>query len=241
MRRTLHDLATLAARIGVGGIFFANGWHKLEVGLTATGTQFATQGAPAPGAWAAVTMLTELIGGALLVAGLFTAPLGLVLFAETLAVFFVARPLNPIDTNLIVVLGAAAVLLAVTGAGRVSVDHMVVIRRREAEAADEFAADHEADDVIASLRDPDAPHEPGPLRGDDVRGSGAPETGPPVPDSRGAGETEAGPGEDTAPHHLPRTVADELPGDTLVAGKKTASAARSGRGRTARKPADPAE
>ncbi|MFC7715454.1 DoxX family protein [Nonomuraea recticatena] len=48
MRRTLHDLATLAARIGVGGIFFANGWHKLEVGLTATGTQFATQGAPLP-------------------------------------------------------------------------------------------------------------------------------------------------------------------------------------------------
>ncbi|MFC7715455.1 hypothetical protein [Nonomuraea recticatena] len=101
------------------------------------------------------------------------------LFAETLAVFFVARPLNPIDTNLIVVLGAAAVLLAVTGAGRVSVDHMVVIRRREAEAADEFAADHEADNVIASLRDPDAPHEPGPLHGDDMRGSAAPETAPP--------------------------------------------------------------
>ncbi|GAA3312318.1 hypothetical protein [Nonomuraea dietziae] len=39
---------------------------------------------------------------------------------------------------------------------------MVVIRRREAEAADEFAADHEADNVIASLRDPDAPHQPGP-------------------------------------------------------------------------------
>ncbi|GAA3312315.1 hypothetical protein GCM10020219_021970 [Nonomuraea dietziae] len=74
-----------------------------------------------------------------------------------------------------------------------------------------------------------------------MRGSAAPETGPPVPDSRGAGETEVGPGEDTAPHHLPRTVTDELPGDTLVAGKKTASAARSGRDRTGRKPADPAE
>ncbi|GAA2403699.1 DoxX family protein [Nonomuraea africana] len=262
MRRTLHDLATLAARIGVGGLFFANGWHKLEVGLTATGTQFAAQGAPAPGAWAAVTMLTELIGGALLVAGLFTPMLGLVLFAETLAVFFVARPLNPIDTNLIVALGAASVLLAVTGAGRVSVDHMVVIRRREAEAADEFAAENEADDVIAALRDPDAVRELGARRDAVPPDSGSPDSGSPDPslpvmdrpvaDSRGSGETdagspdpgareEAGPGDDTAPHHLPRTVADELPGDTLVAGKKTASAARSGRGRSARKPADPAE
>ncbi|MET9336587.1 DoxX family protein [Nonomuraea sp. NPDC003804] len=154
MRRTLHDLATLAARLGVGGLFFANGWHKLEVGLTATGAQFAAQGAPAPGAWAAITMLTELIGGALLVAGLFTPVLGLLLFAETLAVFLVARPLNPVDTNLVVALGAAAVLLAVTGAGRISVDHMVVIRRREAQAADEFAADNEADSVIDALREP---------------------------------------------------------------------------------------
>ncbi|MGW4470848.1 DoxX family membrane protein [Nonomuraea sp. NPDC004354] len=154
MRRTLHDLATLAARLGVGGLFFANGWHKLEVGLTATGAQFAAQGAPAPGAWAAITMLTELIGGALLVAGLFTPVLGLLLFAETLAVFLVARPLNPVDTNLVVALGAASVLLAVTGAGRISVDHMVVIRRREAQAADEFAADNEADSVIDALREP---------------------------------------------------------------------------------------
>jgi putative oxidoreductase len=159
VRRTLHDLATLAARVGVGGIFFANGWHKLEAGLTATGAQFETLGAPAPGVWAATTMLTELLGGALLVAGLAVPACGLLLFAEAVAVFAIAsgdpsQPLTGGDVNLIVALGAASILLAVSGAGRLSVDHMVVIKRRDAEAAEDFAADSEAEDVLASLREP---------------------------------------------------------------------------------------
>ncbi|MEU4834691.1 DoxX family protein [Streptosporangium sp. NPDC023615] len=162
MRRTLHDLASLAARLGVGGIFFANGWHKLEAGLNATAAQFATLEAPGPYVWAAVTMLMELIGGALLVAGLAVPACGLLLFAEALAVFVLASghaglPLTGGDAKLIVALGAASILLAVGGAGRLSVDHMVVIKRREAEAAEDFAAEAEADDVIAALREPEAP------------------------------------------------------------------------------------
>ncbi|MEU8271551.1 DoxX family membrane protein [Sphaerisporangium sp. NPDC049002] len=158
MRRTFQDLASLAARLGVGGIFFANGWHKLEFGLTATSEQFAKMDAPGPGIWAAATMLIELIGGALLVAGLAVPACGLILFVEALAVFVLVSgdtglPLTGGDINLIVALGAASVLLAVVGAGRLSIDHLVVIRRREAEAADEMAADAEADDVISSWRE----------------------------------------------------------------------------------------
>ncbi|MER5649878.1 DoxX family membrane protein [Streptosporangium sp. NPDC002524] len=160
MRQTLHDLASLAARLGVGGIFFANGWHKLEAGLNATAEQFTSLGASGPYVWAAATMLTELIGGALLVAGLAVAACGLLLFAEALAVFILASgevglPLTGGDAKLIVALGAASILLAVGGAGRLSVDHMVVIKRREAEAAEDFAAEAEADDVIAALREPE--------------------------------------------------------------------------------------
>jgi putative oxidoreductase len=152
VRQALRDLAALVARVAVGGLFFANGWTKLQLGLIATGESFARQGAPAPGSWATVTMLAELIGGALLVAGLAVPVAGLALFFEALAVFLVARPINPVSANELVALGAAAVLLAVVGAGRISVDHLVVIRRREAEAASDFAADTEADQVIASLR-----------------------------------------------------------------------------------------
>ncbi|MEV0229734.1 DoxX family protein [Nonomuraea sp. NPDC050786] len=205
MKQALRDLAALVARVGVGGIFFANGWTKLEDGLKATGVKFLQQGAPAPGAWATVTMLTELIGGALLIAGLAVSITGLVLFAEALAVFLVAPPLNPISMNELILLGAASLLLAVVGAGRVSVDHMVVIRRRETEAANEFAADTEADRVIASLRDPDKPPAQKPE------------------------EPPASATEDTAPHPRPRTQKGDTaraegpapaPGDTLVAGRK---------------------
>ncbi|MEU7689457.1 DoxX family protein [Microbispora hainanensis] len=165
MKRTLHDLASLAARMGVGGIFFANGWQKLEAGLNATADQFTALQAPLPHVWAPVTMLTELVGGTLLIAGLIVPAVGLLLFAEALAVFVITAgdsglPLTGGDIELIVALGAASVLLAVTGAGRISVDHMVVIKRREAEAAGEFAADAEADAVIAALRPPQ-PGEPG--------------------------------------------------------------------------------
>ncbi|WP_433224074.1 DoxX family protein [Microtetraspora malaysiensis] len=182
MKRTLHDAASLAARIGVGAIFFANGWEKLEAGLNATGTQFAELSAPLPSVWAAATMLIELGGGALLVAGLAVSFVGLLLFAEAVAVFVITTghsgmPLTGGDVKIIVALGAASVLLSVGGAGRVSLDHMVVIKRREAEAADEFAADKEADAVIAALRDPtEGPRAipPAPAPGEAVAPRGSP-------------------------------------------------------------------
>ncbi|MFI7422810.1 DoxX family protein [Nonomuraea sp. NPDC049684] len=229
MKQALRDVAALVARVGVGGIFFANGWTKLEDGLTATGAKFLQQGAPAPGAWATVTMLTELIGGALLIAGLGVAVTGLILFAEALGVFLVAPPLNPISMNELILLGAAAILLAVVGAGRLSVDHMVVIRRRETEAANEFAADAEADRVIASLRDADAPARQSKPAEDAVPQAG--ETGQQAEESGQQDGDAPSPMTDTMPHPRPRTrpagppAAEEpapapVPGDTLVAGRK---------------------
>ncbi|MEU7746645.1 DoxX family protein [Nonomuraea sp. NPDC049158] len=239
MRQTLHDLASLVARIGVGGICFANGWTKLEDGLNTTGAKFLAQGAPAPRAWATVTMLTELIGGALLIAGLIVSVMGLILFAESLAVFLIAPPLNPITTNELILLGVAALLLAVVGAGRISVDHLVVIRRRESAAANEFAAETEADEVIAALRDPDSPGFRPPARPKSSGPSGSSSSGASSSSSgkssgarsssssRSESEPEAL--EDTAPHTRPRRPSAEpgdeptpspATGDTLVAGRK---------------------
>ncbi|MEV0168029.1 DoxX family protein [Nonomuraea fuscirosea] len=228
MKQVLRDLAALVARIGVGGIFFANGWTKLEDGLITTGAKFSQQGAPAPGAWATVTMLTELIGGALLIAGLAVSITGLILFAEALAVFVVAPPLNPISLNELILLGAASLLLAVVGAGRISVDHMVVIRRRESEAADEFAADSEADQVIASLRDPDKPRD-----SSDKAEAASPASESSTSESSSKETESSKASEDTAPHPRPRSRSADTkrgeepspspspaPGDTLVAGRK---------------------
>ncbi|WP_433354115.1 DoxX family protein [Microtetraspora malaysiensis] len=224
MKRTFHDVASLAARMGVGGIFFANGWEKLEAGLNATGTQFAELGAPLPAVWAAATMLIELVGGALLVVGLAVPFVGLLLFAEAVAVFVITTghsgmPLTGGDVKIIVALGAASVLLSVGGAGRVSLDHMVVIKRREAEAADEFAADKEADAVIAALRDPTegpraippatAPGETVVPPGDAAsRGARAAGTAGKAPAKTSSGTSGGAPtaAADTAPESVPETA-----------------------------------
>ncbi|MFI7448241.1 DoxX family membrane protein [Nonomuraea sp. NPDC049714] len=233
MKQALRDLAAMVARLGVGGIFFANGWRKLEIGLTQTGVQFQGQGAPAPRAWATITMLTELIGGALLIAGLMVSVTGLILFAEAVAVLWVAPPLNPITLNELILLGAASLLLAVVGAGRISVDHMVVIRRRESEAASEFAADHEADAVIASLREPSKPaadpvtktSDAGTAAKKDATKDTTKDAAKKEPPAKAADPDVSL--EDTAPHARPRrtdsapTPSDEpVQGDTLVAGRK---------------------
>ncbi|WP_433500376.1 DoxX family protein [Sphaerimonospora sp. CA-214678] len=195
MKRSLQDLAALTARLGVGGIFFVNGWHKLEAGLTSTGAQFAELQAPMPGLWAAATMLIEIVGGTLLIAGLAVPAVGLLLFAEALAVFVLTAgdpglPLTGGDIRLIVALGAASVLLAVTGGGRASVDHMVVIKRREAEEAGDLAADTEADAVIASLREPhdSGPRDSGP-RGRESHGTGGSDAAAPTKTEPGKTET----------------------------------------------------
>ncbi|WP_066374436.1 DoxX family protein [Herbidospora mongoliensis] len=244
MKKTFHDLATLAARIGVGGIFFANGWAKLRAGLDATETQFTQLDAPIPEFWAAATMLIELLGGTLLIAGAAVKVVGVLLFAEALAVFILAAgdtglPLTGGSVQLVVALGAASVLLSVNGAGRLSVDQMVIIKRRDAEAADEIAADMEADNVINALREP--------TRGEPKRGE--PTQSKPSPDSERTPEkTEPHKGpvtfpnqpeESTAPHAKPKPVARKPrrdtttesrsepapgggePGDTLVAGRRS--------------------
>ncbi|GAA4567623.1 DoxX family protein [Planotetraspora kaengkrachanensis] len=223
MKRTLQDLASLAARMGVGGIFFANGWHKLEAGLDATGVQFAAIGAPVPDLWAAATMLIELVGGTLLIAGLVVPAIGLLLFVEALAVFIVAAgdtglPLTGGSIELMVALGAASVLLAVVGAGRISVDHMVVIKRREAEEADDFAADAEADAVIAALREP---------RPGDVR----PGQGPAATQSAGKGADGKGAASVTSPSAEPKAPRSGTPGN--AGGTRDAGGTQAGEAKTA--------
>ncbi|GAB1821600.1 DoxX family protein [Herbidospora sp. RD11066] len=239
MKKTFHDLATLAARIGVGGIFFANGWAKLRAGLDATETQFTQLDAPIPEFWAAATMLIELVGGTLLIAGAAVTVVGVLLFAEALAVFILAAgdtglPLTGGSVQLVVALGAASVLLSVNGAGRLSVDQMVIIKRRDAEAADDIAADMEADTVINALREPTRgePTQSKPTPGSDK----APEKTEP---HKGPVTFPNQPEESTAPHPKPKPVPRKPrrdtttenrsepapsggePGDTLVAGRRS--------------------
>jgi putative oxidoreductase len=138
---SLRDLGLLLARVVLGVVFAAHGWQKLnEWGLSATAQNFAGMGAPLPDISSVVVTFAELIGGILLILGAFTPWIGIILAIDML----VAAILVHIPNGLFIDgggwenvggLGAGALALAATGAGRFSIDHLTVGRRSERKAS----------------------------------------------------------------------------------------------------------
>ena len=134
----LKDLAVLAARVGLGVVFVAHGAQKLFTwGLSGTADAFAGMGVPAPQASALFAALVELVGGAALVLGVATPIAGVLLAVDMLGAFLLVHVSKGVFVDgggfeLVAALGAAALVLAATGAGRLSVDHAVATRLRAA-------------------------------------------------------------------------------------------------------------
>lgn len=132
---SLRDLGLLAARIVLGIVFAAHGWQKLhEWGPSATAQNFAGMGAPLPEISSVVVTYAELVGGIALVLGAFTPWIGIILAIDMLgAAILVHIPaglfIDGGGWELVGSLGAGALALAATGAGRFSIDHLVVGRR----------------------------------------------------------------------------------------------------------------
>ncbi|WP_283138191.1 DoxX family protein [Rhizohabitans arisaemae] len=233
MRRTLHDIATLAARLGVGGIFIGRGWSKLQAGLDDVGGEFTTLDVPVPALWSAVVALIELVGGALLIAGFAVPIAGIVLFFETFALFLLIDGrgggltlLTGGNIELIVALGAAAMLLATAGAGRASLDYLIVIRRRDNDAAAEMeaagaisdfrygvrgpASDLDDEDEFSDLREPEPVPEPVPVEPEPAPTQPKSARNKPAPPAEQPGDPTD---QDTVPHRRPPVP------DVLVAGE----------------------
>ncbi|WP_072807012.1 DoxX family protein [Rhodococcoides yunnanense] len=123
-----RDIAALVARIGLGIVFIAHGWQKLNTnGLDATKAGFEGMGVPLPAVSAYFATFVELIGGVALVLGIFTPIVGILLFLDMLGAFlFVHYDLGVFVTEggyeLVVALGVGAFALAAFGAGRFSLD-----------------------------------------------------------------------------------------------------------------------
>ncbi|OZD73727.1 DoxX family protein [Rhodococcus sp. 14-2470-1a] len=123
-----RDIATLVARIGLGIVFIAHGWQKLNTnGLDATKAGFEGMGVPLPAASAYFATFVELVGGVALVVGIFTPIIGILLFLDMLGAFlFVHYDLGVFVSEggyeLVLALGVGALLIAATGAGRFSLD-----------------------------------------------------------------------------------------------------------------------
>ena len=133
------DLGLAVLRIGAGLVFMAHGGQKLFVfGIDGVTAGFAQMGIPLAAVSAPLVALVELLGGLALVIGLLTrlaavglaiTMLGAIIFVHLAAGFFL-----PNGSEFALTLLAAAVALALTGAGDFSLDGVRARRRTFAQA-----------------------------------------------------------------------------------------------------------
>ena len=134
-----RDLAILVTRVAIGLVFLAHGWQKLFTnGIDGTAAFFDQAGVPAASAAAWTAAVVELAGGAALVLGLAVPLAGLLLLADMIGAWLFVHTgaglfVDQGGYELVLALGAAALLLAALGAGRYSLDHLILGRRRTAQ------------------------------------------------------------------------------------------------------------
>ncbi|WP_420642314.1 DoxX family protein [Candidatus Leptofilum sp.] len=125
------DLAMTIIRVIVGLVFLVHGWQKVfTFGFEGVGGFFGSLGIPAAGFFAVVVSLVELLGGLALILGLATRLVGLMLAVDMLVALFVVHLPNGFFVSengyeLVLLLGAAALAFAITGASKLSLDSRI--------------------------------------------------------------------------------------------------------------------
>lgn len=132
---TIKASVLLLSRILLGVILIAHGWDKFQLtGLAGVTGYFDSLGIPAAAVAAPVVALIELLGGILLILGLFTpiasvvvtvVMVGAALFAHLSNGLFVTEG----GWELVGAIAAGTLALAAVGAGRYSLDALIDARR----------------------------------------------------------------------------------------------------------------
>lgn len=127
-KTSLNTTAVTILRVILGLLFAAHGWQKFnEWTIAGTQASFAKMGIPAAEIAAPAVAVLELGGGIALILGLLTRVIALLLALDMLgALFLVHASAGVFAANggyeLVLLLAAAALAVALTGAGRISVD-----------------------------------------------------------------------------------------------------------------------
>lgn len=122
-----REYAPLVLRLVTGLVFFMHGWQKLETGVPGITGFMASLGFPIPAVFAVLLIAAELVGGAFLILGVFTRLSAKVLAVVALVGLITVHLPNGFFANeggyeFILLLLAACVSLAFSGAGRFSLD-----------------------------------------------------------------------------------------------------------------------
>jgi putative oxidoreductase len=132
---SLTTTAVTILRIILGFLFAAHGWQKFnEFTIAGTQASFAKMGVPAAEIAAPAVAVLELAGGIALIVGILTRVVAALLAVDMLgALFLVHAPAGVFASaggyELVLVLAAAALAVALTGAGRISVDRALFGRK----------------------------------------------------------------------------------------------------------------
>lgn len=132
------SLALLVLRVVAGGIFLAHGAQKVfEYTLAGTATAFADMGVPMAGLVGPSVAVIELVGGTLLVVGIFSRVAALLLLGDMLgAILFVHAPaglwVDAGGVEFVALLAATAATILIAGPGRYSLAHAVLPSRKRA-------------------------------------------------------------------------------------------------------------
>ncbi|MEU8825498.1 DoxX family protein [Streptomyces sp. NPDC048636] len=134
---TAHDVGLLVLRLGIGLTVAARGAQHLfgwwgGLGIDKTAVAFEQFGYPAPKAMAVIAGLTETLGGLGLAIGLITPLAGAAVagtMANAVAVAWELGFFGGFEFPMLIGVGAAG--LALTGAGRISVDALLPVLRSQ--------------------------------------------------------------------------------------------------------------
>ena len=122
------DYAPFVMRVAVGVIFLAHGYQKWAGGVGNVSTFFDSAGIPLAVFFAYIVTYLELVGGSLLISGLFTHWLAKLFAIEMAVAFFFVHAtkgffLSGGGYEFVLLLFAASVSLMITGGGKWSLEN----------------------------------------------------------------------------------------------------------------------
>ena len=141
--RPVRDLVLLVARVGLGALMIGHAWLMFAFGgysLAGVGQLFAQIGVPLPALAGAANLLLESAGGVAMIVGLAVPVVGVLMALNMVGAWVLVHTsgLYAMDQNgpeTVIAIGLLSLVLAVTGSGRLGLDHLVLQRWRSRTAA----------------------------------------------------------------------------------------------------------